>query len=77
MIDKIRCEKRIGNDIHNELIAMFKEIQNGWQIPLHISEDEYNAVRDNKTLFSWLFPKHIFQSSKNMFNSRLIPCVTH
>ena len=51
MIDKIRCEKRIGNDIHNELIAMFKEIQNGWQIPLHISEDEYNAVRDNKTLY--------------------------
>ena len=55
MIDKIRCEKRIGNDIHNELIAMFKEIQNGWQIPLHISEDEYNAVRDNKTLFLWVF----------------------
>lgn len=51
MIDKIRCEKRIGNDVHNELIAMFREIQNGWQIPLHISEDEYNAVRDNKTLY--------------------------
>ena len=51
MIDKIRCEKRIGNDVHNELIAMFKEIQNGWKIPMHISEDEYSAVRDNKSLF--------------------------
>ena len=51
MIDKIRCEKRIGNDVHKELIAMFKEIQNGWEIPMHISEDEYNAVRDNRTLY--------------------------
>ncbi len=52
MIDKIRCEKRIGNDIHKELIAMFKEIQNGWEIPLHISEDEYNSVRENKSHYS-------------------------
>lgn len=51
MIDKIRCKNRIGNDIHKELIAMWKEIQNGWKIPLHISEDEYNKVRDNKSLY--------------------------
>lgn len=51
MIDKIKCENRIGNDIHKELIAMFQEIQNGWQIPLHISEDEYNKVKDNKSEF--------------------------
>lgn len=49
MIDKIKCNKRVGNDIHKELIAMFREIQNGWQIPLHISEEEYNSVRDNKS----------------------------
>lgn len=49
MIDKIKCDKRVGNDIHKELIAMFREIQNGWQIPLHISEEEYNSVRDNKS----------------------------
>lgn len=48
MIDKISCGHRIGNDIHKELIAMFKEIQSGWDIPLHITEDEYNRVRDNK-----------------------------
>ncbi len=48
MIDKIKCENRIGNDIHKELIAMFREIQNGWEIPLHISEEEYNKVRNNK-----------------------------
>lgn len=48
MIDKIKCENRIGNDIHKELIAMWNEIQNGWKIPLHISEEEYNRVRKNK-----------------------------
>lgn len=48
MIDKIKCENRIGNDIHKELIAMWNEIQNGWEIPLHISEEEYNKVRNNK-----------------------------
>lgn len=51
MIDKIRCENRIGNDVHKELIAMWKEIQDGWKFPLHISEDEYNKVRDNKSLY--------------------------
>ena len=48
MIDKIKCENRIGNDIHKELIAMWNEIQNGWEIPLHVSEEEYNKVRNNK-----------------------------
>lgn len=48
MIDKIKCDRRVGNDIHGELIAMFKELQSGWKPPMHISEDEYNLVRDNK-----------------------------
>jgi DNA adenine methylase len=48
MIDKIKCEKRIGNDIHKELIALFKKLQDGWIPPEHITEDEYNKVRENK-----------------------------
>lgn len=48
MIDKIRCENRIGNDIHKELIAMWNELQNGWIPPSHITEEEYITVRDNK-----------------------------
>jgi DNA adenine methylase len=48
MIDKIKCEKRVGNDIHKELIALFNQVKTGWQPPLHITEDEYNSVRDNK-----------------------------
>ena len=47
LIDKIHCKERIGNDIHPQLIAMFNELQKGWQPPSHISEEEYNKVRDN------------------------------
>lgn len=48
MIDKIKCENRIGNDIHKELIAMWNELQKGWIPPSHITEEEYISVRDNK-----------------------------
>ena len=51
MIDKIHCETRIGNDIHPQLIAMFEELQRGWQPPSHISEEEYNRVRENKEIY--------------------------
>lgn len=49
MIDKIKCENRIANDIHSQLIAMWKELQNGWIPPSHISEEEYNYVKNNQT----------------------------
>ena len=48
MIDKIKCENRIGCDIHKELIAMWNELQKGWIPPSHITEEEYINVRDNK-----------------------------
>ena len=51
MIDKIKCENRIGNDIHPQLIAMFNELQKGWRPPSHISEEEYNKVRENKEMY--------------------------
>lgn len=51
MIDKINCSLRIGNDIHPQLIAMFNELQIGWRPPSHISEEEYNSVRENKEMY--------------------------
>lgn len=49
MIDKIECKKKIGLDIHKELIALLKYVQNGNnELPQHISEEEYVNVRDNK-----------------------------
>lgn len=49
MIDKIKCERRIGNDVHKELIAMWRKLQSGWNPPSHITEEEYNNVKNNRS----------------------------
>lgn len=49
MIDKIKCEQRIANDVHPGLIAMWQALQSGWQPPSHISEEEYYFVKDNQS----------------------------
>ena len=48
IIDKIKCNKKVGYDIHPQLIAMWKALQEGWKPPDHISEEEYNNVKSNK-----------------------------
>lgn len=47
--------KRIGSDINKELIAMFKALQDGWIPPAEITEDEYNAIKNNRSNF----PDHL------------------
>lgn len=51
MIDKIKCPIRIANDIHKELIHMWNALRGGWSPPQHISEHEYNDVREHKNEF--------------------------
>ena len=55
MIDKINCKKRIGSDIHKELIALLQYAQDiNNVLPQHISEEEYISVRNNKEKYpSW------------------------
>lgn len=48
MMDKIICQTRIGNDSHKELIEMWKALQNGWQPPEYISEEDYLQVKNNR-----------------------------
>lgn len=48
MIDKIKCDVKIGNDIHKQLIHMWNALKGGWRPPVHIDESEYINVRDNK-----------------------------
>ena len=48
MIDKIKCKKKIGIDIHEELIELLKYVQRGGALPTTITEDEYINTRDNK-----------------------------
>lgn len=38
MIEHIVCQNRYGNDIHKELIAMFKELQKGTPPPKRFHE---------------------------------------
>lgn len=47
--------KRIGSDIHKELIAMFKALQNGWIPPSSITEKQYNEIKNNKNAY----PDHL------------------
>lgn len=52
IIDKIKCQNKYGSDIHKQLIALHKHIQQTIDdIPLHISEEEYNKVKNNKELY--------------------------
>ena len=50
MIDKIKCDRRIGNDINEYLIALLKAVQQGWN-PLEtvqMTKEFYDKVKDNK-----------------------------
>ena len=49
MIDKIKCDNKIGCDIHQELIALLKKARDEVDdIPNVIMEDEYYKVKNNK-----------------------------
>ena len=51
MMDKIECSIKVGNDSHKELIALWKKLQDGWNPPETITEEEYNSVRENPSAY--------------------------
>ena len=49
VIDKIQCNKRIGIDIHKQLIELLKYARDYYElIPERILEDTYKEVKNNK-----------------------------
>lgn len=48
MIDKIKCQNKIGTDIHSYLIALLNKLENGWIPPEEISEEKYKDIQNNK-----------------------------
>lgn len=49
VIDKVRCDTRIGVDNNEYLIALYKSLQNGWNIrSVDMSKELYQSVKDNK-----------------------------
>ena len=47
MIDKVDGD-RIGNDLNQYLISMWKALQNGWEMPSFVSEETYKDLQQNK-----------------------------
>ena len=48
MIDKIEHPYKLGADNNKYLIALLEAVQNGQELPEHITKDEYLAVKTNK-----------------------------
>lgn len=49
MIDKIQCTTKTGCDLHKQLIALLNYAKDYSELlPVHISEEEYNEVKNNK-----------------------------
>ena len=52
MIDKIQCDKKIGSDLHKQLIELLKYARDYSElIPEVILEDAYKEVKDNKNKY--------------------------
>ena len=53
MIDKIKCNYKYGSDNHKYLIALLQHISRTIDdLPDTITEDEYNAVRTNPSMYA-------------------------
>ena len=48
MIDKIEHPYKLGADNNKYLITLLEAVQNGQELPEHITKDEYIAVKTNK-----------------------------
>ena len=48
IISKIQAPVRIANDLHKELIALHKAVQQGWTPPFSVSELEYKEIKNSK-----------------------------
>lgn len=51
IIDKVKCQYRVGFDVNVYLIRLFQYLQRGGELPEAISREEYAAVRANKTAY--------------------------
>lgn len=48
VIDKIKCDKKIGGDKSEPLIELLNHVKNGGELPLEIPKSLYDDVRHNK-----------------------------
>ena len=48
IIDKIKCENRIGYDKDEYIIETLKALRDGWHPPYEVSKEEYIKIKNNK-----------------------------
>jgi len=51
VIDKVKADRRIASDKNEYLIALFKHLQNGGELPESVTKEEYSKVRSNMSEF--------------------------
>ena len=54
IISAIKAPNRIANDLHKELIALHKAVQQGWVPPIFVSEDDHRQARHSKVIPDYL-----------------------
>lgn len=47
IVSNVNAKVRIANDIHPQLMAMHRAVQNGWIPPEVVTEEDYKLVRDS------------------------------
>lgn len=55
MIDKIKAPQKMASDSNKYLIALWRELQNGYKLPNKITKKEYDEIKNNKEKF----PPHL------------------
>lgn len=70
VIDKIKAEYRIASDSNKYLIALFQHLQDGGELPEHITREEYNKAREayrtgDNSLRAWYIGAVGFLASYN------------
>ena len=54
IISAIKAPNRIANDLHKELIALHKAVQQGWVPPSSVSELEYKEIKNSNEVPDYL-----------------------
>lgn len=67
MIDKIKCNKKIGCDSHDTLIELLKKTRDDYEnIPSITTKEEYDKIRNNQSQYEkWLVGLYEFCASYN------------
>lgn len=52
VIDKIKCNYKVGCDNHKYLIAFLTALSNGYEPPYDISEDDYKYIKTHQSEYS-------------------------